>query len=276
MKHIKLFGLIFLALFMISFVSAVPPTATTEGWIIRSAIPNVFMKQDGVEYDFHAHVFDGTTGNPIINTCNCTLHVYDNDGTHLFEGYDDTASHDFDYSWKIGEGNFSLGVEYPYIMQCNGTYATDDEGGFYSASFKASYNGVEVSEGQSIIYIGLLIVLILVTMATFFAISLLPERNNMDGEGKIISISYMKYLRSTLWFVTWMLFIAVLFVSSNVAMAFLPGALMAGVFFKLYYICFSLTPLVVICWMIHFFVMFFHDKQFQALLNRGFFPGGQM
>ena len=127
-------------LFFISIVSAAPPQATTEGWIVRSAIPDTIVYEEGIAYDFHAHVFDATTGNPIFSACSCDIHIYDFDGTHLFEGTDDTASHTYDYGWDVEEANFSIGVEYPYILQCNGTYATDDEGGFYSGTFEVVNN----------------------------------------------------------------------------------------------------------------------------------------
>jgi len=139
----KLFAFLFVFLFAITLVSAVPPQQTTEGWIIRSAIPDVFMKQDNISYDFHAHVFDATTGNPVNEDATCSLHIYDFDGTHLFEGEDSVASHDWDYSWEVNENNFTTGILYPYIVQCNGTYATDDEGGFYASSFMLTSNGKE-------------------------------------------------------------------------------------------------------------------------------------
>ena len=148
-----IYGFLFVLL-MISFASAVPPTATTEGWIIRSAVPDVFQKIDG-SYDFHAHVFDATTGNPVIEDAGCYIHIYDTDGTHLYEGYDDTASHDFDYSFMVNDNNFSVGFEYPYIMQCNGTYATDDEGGYYASSFIVTDDGHAKPEGIVIVFFSL-------------------------------------------------------------------------------------------------------------------------
>ena len=148
-----IYGFLFVLL-MISFASAVAPSATTEGWIIRSAIPDVFQKIDG-SYDFHAHIFDATTGNPVIETAGCYLHIYDTDGTHLYEGYDDTASHDFDYSFMVNDNNFSVGFEYPYIMQCNGTYATDDEGGYYASSFIVTDDGHAKPEGIVIVFFSL-------------------------------------------------------------------------------------------------------------------------
>ena len=143
-----------LCLVMISLVGAVAPSATTEGWIIRSAIPDVFQKIDG-SYDFHAHIFDATTGNPVIEDAGCYIHIYDTDGTHLYEGYDDTASHDFDYSFMVNDNNFSVGFEYPYIMQCNGTYATDDEGGYYASSFIVTDDGHAKPEGIVIVFFSL-------------------------------------------------------------------------------------------------------------------------
>ena len=138
--------------------------------------------------------------------------------------------------------------------------------------YEINPSGVELTEAKSILIIGSLAILILFMGLIFFGIGMLPERNTKDEEGKILSISYLKYLRSTLWFVEWILLIAILFISSNVASAYLGITLISGILFKLFYICFALTPLVVIVCMIWIIVSMFHDKQFQRLLNRGFFP----
>ena len=75
---------------------------------------------------------------------------------------------------------------------------------------------------------------------------------------------------------SWMLFIGILFLASNIASGLLTETMFAKFFFMLFQICFGLTPIIVIVWLIWIIVSMFHDKQFQALLNRGFFPGGQM
>ena len=177
---------------LVHSVSAVPSSATTEGWIIRSAIPDIFMKQDNVSYDFHVHVFDATTGNPIVEACNCSLHIYDLDGTHLFEGYDGVASHDWDYSWDVGEGNFSVGEEYPYIIQCNGTYATDDEGGFVSSSFIVTRSGQEVIKGNALAFFILLTFVILVgTM--IITMKYFKRGVNMEMDLSDLVMSYISF-----------------------------------------------------------------------------------
>jgi len=37
-----------------------------------------------------------------------------------------------------------------------------------------------------------------------------------------------------------------------------------------------MSPIIVIVLMISFFVEFYHDKEFQGMLNRGIFPGEQL
>lgn len=187
----------------------------------------------------------------------------------------------------LGEAEMTKdGTQYNYtylpILEIYGTYTVNgfgDEGGadtVWAYTFEVTYMGQELTNSQAILYLGLLGLLILIMGIIFFGIGLLPNKNTTDEEGKIMSISYLKYLRTSLWFVEWILFIAMMFISSNLAIAYLGTTLISSVFFKLFYICFALTPLIVILWMIHFFVSFFHDKQFQALLNRGFFPQGKI
>jgi len=267
----KIILLLVVSLFLVTLVSAVPPTATTEGWIVRSAIPDIFQKQTGM-YDFHVHVFDATTGNYILEDASCYIHIYDSDGTHLYEGYDETVSHNFDYSFKVDEGNFTIGIEYPYIVQCNGTYATDDEAGFYSASFRTTYNGLEISQGEAIIYAILLIMFLFLFILIFLGINMLPASNTTNPEGEIISISYLKYLRPVFMFTEWMLIVAALYISSNLAFAYLEEQLVAKFFFALFQISLAITPIILVVWVIGLFLMFYHDKEFQNLINRGFYP----
>jgi hypothetical protein len=109
-----------------------------------------------------------------------------------------------------------------------------------------------------------------------FAINKLPRENSRDEEGRILSITYLKYLRPALWFVEWMIFIAVLFLFSNLAFAYLNENLFAQIIFVVFRICLGITPLIVIVWMIWIYVKLFHDKQFQKILNKGMFPQGKL
>ena len=112
-------------------------------------------------------------------------------------------------------------------------------------------------------------------MIAFF-IYKLPGENTKDEEGKILSISYLKYLRKTFWFVEWIMFVGVVFLSSNIAFAYITEQLFAKTLFVIFQVCLGLTPLILTLWLIWIFVEMFHDKQFQNMLNRGFFPQGRL
>jgi hypothetical protein len=177
------------------------------------------------------------------------------------------------------------GIDYNYTFCGTDTFGTyyytvfGDKDGYNSTerlNFEINYRGEKVTEAQSILYIGLLVVFILTFLFIFFIIGKLPDGNQRDEEGRILSISYLKYLRPALWFVEWMLFIGMLYLSSNLAFAYLNEQLFAKVLFTIFRICFGFTPIIVIVWIIHIFVSMFHDKQFQQMLNRGIFPQGKL
>jgi len=146
----------------------------------------------------------------------------------------------------------------------------------FATYIEITYNGVELKQSQSTIYIPLFLFLIFIFIITILGIKQLPSSNTQDEEGKILSISYLKYLRPVGWFFLWILFIAMLFLSSNIAFAFLGEQLFAKILFVLFRICFGLTPVIVIVWIIWIYRQMFHDKQMQKMLNRGIFPEGKL
>jgi len=146
----------------------------------------------------------------------------------------------------------------------------------WTYSFFVNYKGDTISSAQAMLYIGLIVVIILVFIFTLGGINKLPKGNDKDEFGRILSINKLKYLRPALWFFEWMLFIALLFLTSNIAFAYLNEQMFAKILFVLFQISFGLTPLIVVVWIIWIFVEMFHDKEFQDMLNRGFFPQGKI
>jgi len=146
----------------------------------------------------------------------------------------------------------------------------------YGTTFDVTYSSEQLSTSQGILYGSFFTVLVLFILVIFFIITKLPDSNERDEEGKIMSISYLKYLRSTLWFVEWLLVVTVLYLASNLAFAYMSEQLFASILFVLFRISLGITPLVVIVWVAWMFVSFFQDKQFQNMLNRGMFPQGRL
>ena len=150
------------------------------------------------------------------------------------------------------------------------------EKGSTSFTFKINYLGKELTEGQSTLYLGLLALLVLLFVLNFVGMGFLPSKNIRDEEGRIMQINYLKYFRNVLWMTGYFLFIAIMYISSNLAFAFLEEELVAQTLFVIYRMAFIIAPVVLIVWIVWIFASIFHDKQFQSLINRGFFPGERL
>lgn len=275
--------LIFLSVIAISFIAivgAVKPSQSSTGDTgidIRS--PPIDFIKVGRDVIAHTHAFNKSDGLPLdSSTTSCYIHVYNQTGsdiieaTMVFEGDDP-----FDWKYDIGGGNFSSVGEYSFLISCNtSAIGGGGIGGFVSGGLHVTETGLEFTTEKAIIYIGLLLVMFFVFMMNIWFINQLPSRNQQDEEGRIMSITYLKYLRSPLWFIEWMLFVAILFISSNIAFAYLEVGLLANILFVLFQITFGITPVIVIVWIVWIFAQLFHDRQFQAMLNKGIFPQGRL
>jgi len=104
----------------------------------------------------------------------------------------------------------------------------------------------------------------------------LPASNERDEEGRILSINYLKYFRLVLWIFAYFFFVAIIFLSSNIAFAFLGEQLFANLLLTLFRVLLGFSPLVIIVIFISFFVKFFHDKKIQELFKRGIAPGWEI
>lgn len=154
-----------------------------------------------------------------------------------------------------------------------------DEGGTlktWEYTFNISYLGKELSTSQSIIYLGLLGILLFILFATFFGMRYLPKSNVQDEYGRILSINHLKHFRLVLWLFAYFLFTAIIFLSSNVAFAFVQEQLFARILFGIFSVLMAISPVIIICIVISFFVRFYHDKEFQKMLNRGIYPEGKL
>jgi len=138
--------------------------------------------------------------------------------------------------------------------------------------FELTTTGRSLTTDKSIIYVVFFFLFIFLFIITILGINKLPSSNEKDEWGRIMSISYLKYFRSVLWLFLWMLLIGIMFMASNLGFAYLGETLFANMFFNIYRIMFAISPIMIIVWGVWFFVKFFHDKQFQSMINRGIFP----
>jgi len=181
---------------------------------------------------------------------------------------------------KVGTSYYyDLGSDYTSSLGEYLVQGVGDVGGtntVFTYRFTVNYFGYELTISQSIIYFLLLVTIIAIFIGAMFGIRALPNSNMKDEQGRIMQVSYLKYFRSGLWFIEYMLFVAILYVSSSLAYAYLNDQIFATLLFTLYRITFMMAPIILIVWVVYFFVRFFHDKELQKMLNRGMFPQGRI
>lgn len=262
------FLLLLMLLIAIPIASADPPVTSvqqfTEGYIIEHS-PQDYLKQN---QDYTLNFFVRNISNGVIvtnTTVNCTFYMANSSGDLLLM-QNVTYSSGY-WNLLIKGGNFSTSGIYSYGIACNGAL----RGGEKVSAWEVNSIGYGLTESNSILNTTLIAILVFIFIITFIGIGMLPASNIKDEEGKLLSISYLKYLRNILWFFEWFMLIAILYISSNLAFAYLGTQLLAKFFFALFTIAMALTPVIVIVWVIWIFVSMFHDKQLQNLLNRGMF-----
>jgi len=173
---------------------------------------------------------------------------------------------------SIHRGNFSEIGNYCFNLVC--TDGSETETG--SVCRDVTYLGKQLNGARAGLYIGFLGLLILLFFLNFFGMGFLPARNQRNEEGRIMSISYLKYFRNVLWMTGYFLFIGIIYIASNIAIAFLEEELIANVLFMIFKVSFMMAPVIIIVWMVFIFASIFHDKEFQGMLNRGMFPQGRV
>ena len=172
----------------------------------------------------------------------------------------------------IAGGNFSEIGNYCFNLVC--TDGNEIETG--SVCREITYLGKQLSGARAGLYVGFLGLLILIFFLNFFSMGFLPSKNQRNEEGRIMSISYLKYFRNVLWMTGYFLFIGIIYIASNIAFAFLEEELIAKTLFMIFRVSFMIAPIIVIVWMVFIFANMFHDKEFQKMLNRGIFPQGKV
>jgi hypothetical protein len=230
-KYLSLIFVYTVLLFVtLSFVSAVPPVTTlqqfSEGYEIQVPQDNILTQKK--DYSFEFHIFNVSNGRPIISGVNCSFHLYNSSGSHIFVGYDDTVSSDLDYSFFLTKGNFSsLGALY-YFIQCNSTLY----GGFGESIIRVTPNGEEFSSNQAIIYILVLLADLLFLSIFIFLSFTVPydnegkDTNNGPVVTKVTKVKYIKIMSIWISYGLYLVLLTILTGIVNNYLSFEPVSIM--------------------------------------------------
>jgi hypothetical protein len=225
-----------------------------------SAVELYHQKQSDLEF--------GVTSN---NATQCIMIAINSPNQEIFINQSGTRqSQTFNFS--IAAGNYTeLGV-YCHNIECFDGVETKSG----DVCYTVNYLGKELKQSQSTLYLGLLAIMVFILFATFFGMGFLPHSNIRDEEGRIMQINHLKYLRTPLWLFAYFVFVGIVYISSNIALAFLVEEMIGRILLTIYIILLGLAPVVIIVLMLSFFVKFYHDKEFQKMINRGILPGGHL
>jgi hypothetical protein len=186
-------------------------------------IPQDNTLKVGQGYNFYIHAFYIVTGNPADGKTSCNMWIYDPEGNVIYNYtslYVIGAAGD-NFHFSVDGSNFSTVGIYYYNVDC----ADDTIGGFASSVLEVTPTGTVLNSGESIIYILIFVVSLLIFTALLIAGIYLPSNNKSDElTGYIIAISNMKYVKifclafafltaSFISFFMWQLSLAYLYLS---------------------------------------------------------------
>jgi hypothetical protein len=138
----------------------------------------------------------------------------------------------------------------------------------WAYTFDITGTGIDLTEGKAILYIGFIAVLVFLFVVNIAGIPLLPSGNKSDGE-YIIGINHLKHLKWTLYFTAYLLLLAILFISSGVALNYLEASGIGSVLFVIYRILFLMLLPMVLLWFIGIFLNVFKDRETKRMIERG-------
>jgi len=196
-------------------------------------------------------------------SCNFTRVMGPNNQTILsnLEGTKDGTY----YSTDVLTGNFTKVGKYSYIYDCGN--AVESETG--SIDFEITYTGGELTEEMVTVYFGAIVVLIFFFGLTILLITRLPSGDTTSEDGFILEINNLKHLRPVLWAFSWIIILALMFIISNITIAYLPALMIGNLFFAFYTIMFWVSIIAIPLWFVWILVKIFKDKEMKRMIERG-------
>ena len=142
-------------------------------------------------------------------------------------------------------------------------------GDVYVNDFEVTYTGEKVTQEQIYIYLFGLGFLIFLIFGLIYIINKLPSRDSTDETGTIVQINNLKHLRSVFWVIIWGFSLAIVFILSNLSIAYIPNNMLGDLLFVVFQIMFWITIIGVPIRIILIFAKIFKDKEMKRMIARG-------
>jgi len=169
----KITTLILIVFFLVTLLglnvsAAAVQVNVNENTGIDIAYPKYEILKLNTTYTFDFQVFNRSNGKLLTNTTtNCTLHIRNSVGDHIYEENSNFSSNDFDFENEVSNSILSVTGLHAYIINCN----TDEIGGFASGTFDVTLNGKARPEGiVKVIFFTFFIVILFGSLFSFLKI----------------------------------------------------------------------------------------------------------
>lgn len=149
----------------------------------------------------------------------------------------------------------------------------DLEGNVFVNDFDVSYRGDSLDGPKATLYSVMLGIFVGLWFLILFYTTKLPDGNtDLDDDG-LMQVSKLKYLRHALFGVLWTLSMVILFISSNLALAYLQFQMFSTILFALFQLMMWLSIPGIFLWFAWIFWTLTTDKKIERYLNMGMGPG---
>lgn len=146
-------GILFVIL-LSATVFAVPPSQTVQVTQSTDTLSIEYPKIEWFHYNgsepiiLNFHVYN-MTGSPMDNTsCSCSIHLYNDEGSHVYRNnslnFNFTNDYAGDYYLVVPPSLLERNQQMAYVVSCNTSIGKGFKNGFVSASFYLSDTGYEV------------------------------------------------------------------------------------------------------------------------------------
>ncbi len=197
----KIFLLIFVGLFLISFISTEDIGLFKQGDDVR-----VFQTCNNCTY------------------CNVTSANYLRTNITIVKDVAMTESPETYFFYDVSGDNITLLGEYNYCYDCGNSIekATGCNG------FRVNLSGKESSSGESLLYFIFMIILFAVFAILVYFIIILPSENERGGDGTVVGILKLKYLRVFFIGISYPLLLVILNLMNGLAVNFSTLSIFSG------------------------------------------------
>ncbi len=146
-------------------------------------------------------------------------------------------------------------------------------GGTSVGYFEVTGTGYELTPARAGTYSIIFGLLIFIFITIMLGITKLPDGNDTNENGQLMSINNLKYLRGVLLLFEYLLVVGMVYLSSNLSFAYLGEQLFAKVLFTIFTIMSYMILPIIIVWFVWIFAQIIDDKRMRRLIEHGIYEG---